>query len=599
MDRVNTTWEALMGTTFGCVQCHSHPYDPFTHDEYYKFLAFFNDTRDEDSYADYPLLRSYPDTLETQLKRLCDWVNQNAGARRAGAMRLFLKTWQPAYNSLNCDNFTNSELSDTKWAAFRNHAICRLKNVELTGRKELIYRFSGYKMGGIWEIHADKPDGALLARIRIDTSRKEGWEIAWTPIQPMEGSHSLYFSYVNSNLKKPTETGAMIDWLYFAESFPGKGLAGYEKMKQLYWKLLTANVPTTPVMMDNPAYMHRASHVFERGNWLVKGKLVEADVPHSLNPLVANTPHNRMGLALWMVDPKNPLTSRTIVNRIWEQLFGTGLAETLEDLGTQGIPPSHPELLDWLSYRFMTEDHWSLKKLLKGIMLSASYRQDSRLSAEMMQRDPQNKWLERGPRVRLSAEQVRDQALCISGLLNGKVGGPSIFPYQPKGIWLSPWNNAQWVASSGDSAYRRAIYTYWKRSSGYPSMLTFDAASREVCTARRIRTNTPLQALVTLNDSAYLDLARHFAFRMQKEGGTDVKKEIARGYEIALYKPISKEKLNALTSLYELAYEKMNNDRVRSFEMIGEKDGDGRPATAALVLVANALFNLDELITKN
>ena len=156
MDRVNTTWEALMGTTFGCVQCHSHPYDPFTHDEYYKFLAFFNDTRDEDSYADYPLLRSYPDTLETQLKRLCDWVNQNAGARRAGAMRLFLKTWQPAYNSLNCDNFTNSELSDTKWAAFRNHAICRLKNVELTGRKELIYRFSGYKMGGIWEIHADK-----------------------------------------------------------------------------------------------------------------------------------------------------------------------------------------------------------------------------------------------------------------------------------------------------------------------------------------------------------------------------------------------------------------------------------------------------------
>ena len=212
---------------------------------------------------------------------------------------------------------------------------------------------------------------------------------------------------------------------------------------------MVSEVPTTPVMMDNPQDMHRASHVFERGNWLVKGDLVTPGVPESLNPLPANAPPNRLGLAMWLVSKQNPLTARTMVNRIWEQLFGTGLVETLEDLGSQGMLPTHPELLDWLSYQFMNTDNWSVKKLIRTIVLSAAYQEDSKITPELLKKDPFNKYYARGARVRLSAEQVRDQALCISGQFCDSMYGPSVYPWQPKGIWLSPWNGKDWDQSQG------------------------------------------------------------------------------------------------------------------------------------------------------
>jgi hypothetical protein len=302
---------------------------------------------------------------------------------------------------------------------------------------------------------------------------------------------------------------------------------------------------------------------------------------------------------MWLVDKKNPLTARTIVNRLWEQLFGTGLAETLEDLGTQGIQPTHKELLDYLSYKLMNDYQWSIKKLLKEIVMSATYKQDSKVTQEILQKDPFNKFYARGSRVRLSAEQVRDQALAVSGVMIEKMFGPSVFPFQPKGIWLSPWNGQDWVISNGANQYRRAVYTYWKRTSSYPSMVSFDATSREIYTARRIRTNTPLQALVTLNDSSYLDMARHFAYRMQQEAGNDVAKQISKGYEITMYKPITPTKLEALKKLYDEAYLKMKNDKEKTCEMIGEENEHNNPETAALVVVANAMLNLDEVITKN
>jgi hypothetical protein len=599
LDRVNTTWEALLGTTFACVQCHSHPYDPFRHDEYYKFMAFFNDTRDEDSYADYPLFRSYNDSMQNELKKVVDWLGDNVSQQKSKQAYRFLKTWQPAYNSLNCDSFTNSELNDTKWTSFRNNALCRLRHVDLENKNHLIFRYEGWADGGIWQIHMDNPRGPLVASIPLNKTKNGDWQVAETDINLLNGMHDLYFTYTNHKLKKPTDAGALLDWLYFTEQFPGKGKPGYEDIKSKYWKLLSANVPTTPVMMDNPSFMHRASNVFERGNWLVKGKLVEPDVPHSLNPIPPNAPHNRLGLAMWLTDKQNPLTARTIVNRLWEQLFGYGLAETLEDLGTQGILPTHRELLDYLSYKLMNQYHWSIKKLLKELVMSATYRQDSKATAELIEKDPFNKFYARGSRVRLSAEQVRDQALVISGTLSEKILGPSVFPFQPKGIWLSPWNGQDWEVSKGENQYRRALYTYWKRTASYPSMITFDAASREVCTARRIRTNTPLQALVTLNDSSYLDMARHYAYRMQQEGGLDVEKEIRRGYEIAMYKPITKNKLQALKELYDESYVKMKKDKDKTCEMIGEMNAHDDAGTAALVVVANAILNLDEVITKN
>jgi len=599
MDRVNTTWQGLMGTTFACVQCHSHPYDPFKHEEYYKFLAFFNDSRDEDTEADYPLLRQYASKDSAELVSLTKWISGNVSQPKAKEYYTFLKTFQPSYNSLTCDSFTNSELSDTKWLAFRNNAVCRLKNVDLTNRTSLIFSHQAYADGGTWQIHIDQPNGPVIATIPLKKSRG-GWVIAEAPLAPQQGVHHLYFTYTNSLIKNPDESGVMFDWFYFSEPFPGKDKPGADSARSKFWQLMNAKVTTTPIMFDNPNSMHRTSHVFERGNWLVKGDVVTPDVPKSLNAFPANAPRNRLGLAMWLTSKQNPLTARTMVNRVWEQLFGTGLAETLEDVGSQGITPTHMQLLDWLSYQLMNDYKWSIKKLIKTIVTSAAYQQSSKLTAELQQKDPYNKYYARGARVRLSAEQVRDQSLCISGLMNEKMYGPGVFPYQPPGIWLSPWNGEQWKQDTTGNQYRRAIYTYWKRSAPYPSMMMYDGVAREVCTARRIRTNTPLQALTTLNDSAYIDIARHFAQRMQHQTpGATVDQMISNAYTIMLYKPIAPAKLATLKNLYNTACAQYKNDAVAVSEMVGGKKDQTNISTAALIVVANAMLNLDEVVTKN
>jgi Protein of unknown function (DUF1553)/Protein of unknown function (DUF1549)/Planctomycete cytochrome C/Carbohydrate binding module (family 6) len=598
LDRVNTTWQALLGTTFACVQCHSHPYDPFKHDDYYKFMAFFNDTRDEDTEADYPLLRSYNDSMQRQLTSVVNWLKQNVSEEKAKEVYTFLKTWQPSYNSLTCDSFTNSELSDTKWLAFRNKAVCRLKNVDLQKKDQLIFRCQVFTPGGVWQIHLDSPGGTVISTIPL-TKKSNDWVITQTKISLSKGIHDLYFTYSNPNLKKPEDNGVIFDWFYFTEEFPGKDKSGYSEIKKKYERLYSSIIPTTPVMMDNPPDMHRNSFVFERGNWLVKGDKVTPDVPKSLNPFPANAPYNRLGLAMWITSRQNPLTARTMVNRIWEQLFGTGLVETLEDMGSQGSPPTHPDLLDWLSYQFMYADNWSVKRLIRRIVMSATYQQDSKITQMSLQKDPYNKYYARGSRVRLSAEQIRDQALCISGEFCDSMYGPSVYPWQPKGIWLSPWNGKDWEQSKGDQQYRRALYTYWKRSAAYPSMITFDGISREVCTARRIRTNTPLQALATLNDSAYIDMARHFAHRMQTASGSDLQKQIREGYQWATYHEIDEKSLQALIKLYNASLRQFENNKDRTCEILGGVSDDTRPETAALTVVANAILNLDEVLTKN
>jgi mono/diheme cytochrome c family protein len=598
MDRVNTTWEALMGTTFACVQCHSHPYDPFKHDEYYQFMAFFNNTRDEDTYADYPLLRYFNDSAKQEMTKLMAWLQQNATAKRTAEISQFLKTWQPAMNSLTCDQFLNSELSDTKWLAFRNKAVCRLKKADLENKNQFTYRYQAFAPGGVWQIHLDTASGPVLATIPLAVTKK-GWRILSVPIPTGTGMHDIYFTYTNKKLKKPEDNGAIFDWFYFTESFPGPDHPGYTEAKKRYEGLLSMITPTTPVMMENPGDMHRTSHVFERGNWLVKGNIVDPEVPKSLNPFPANAPKNRLGLAMWLTSNQNPLTARTIVNRLWEQLFGTGLVETLEDMGTQGAAPTHKELLDYLSWKFMNEYNWSIKKLLREIVLSATYRQDAKVSRELLEKDPANKYYARGPRVRLSAEQIRDQALAITGLLSEKMYGASVMPYQPDGIWLSPWNGLYWINSKGEDKYRRAIYTYWKRTAPYPSMMTFDGAAREVCTARRIRTNTPLQALVTLNDEAYLDMARKMAYRLEMSNNNP-RDQIRTAYERATGHAIEEQTFALLMKLYQTALQKFTASKDNACEMAGGNSTKyATAATAALVVVTNTILNLDEVVTKN
>jgi hypothetical protein len=602
IDRVNTTWETLLGTTFACVQCHSHPYDPFRHEEYYKFMAFFNNTRDEDVPGEYPILREFDSTDSKMYAALQQWLVANATKEQTQEITTLLKTWQPAVYSYHADKFVNSELSEV-YLSLRKDAQCRLPNIDITGKSKIIYRYRSGVEKGRWTIHLDDVKGTVIgSTIVAPTKETWGWELGTIDITPQQGRHDLYFTYSNPDIpaKDSLRNLLTFDWFAFSNEFPGKGLPDYDSAYAHYNHLLaTSPKVQTPVMMDNPANMFRPTHLFERGNWLSKGDEEKPGVPKSLNPMPEGAPQNRLGLAMWLTDKNNPLTARTMVNRIWEQLMGQGIVETLEDMGTQGIAPTHKELLDWLSRQFMNEDKWSIKKLIKRIVMSATYRQSATATPEMLSKDQFNKYYARGPRVRLSAEQIRDQALSVSGLLSAKMFGTSVMPYQPDRIWLSPYNGNKWVKSEGEDQYRRAIYTYWKRTAPYPTMLSFDGVAREVCLARRIRTNTPLQALATLNDNAFIEMARHFAGRMEKEGGKTISEQIGKGYEIALYHPITKEKLDALMGLYTTATEEFKKDKTKAAEMINEGAGNTDASKAAMVVVANAMMNLDEFITKN
>jgi hypothetical protein len=268
--------------------------------------------------------------------------------------------------------------------------------------------------------------------------------------------------------------------------------------------------PSIPIMRELPADKQRLTHIHERGDFLSKGTVVQPGVPTAFHPLPEGAPANRLGAAEWLMHPDNPLTARVAVNRIWARLFGRGIVETEEDFGTQGFLPTHPELLDWLAVEYR-EKGWSLKELCRLLVTSNTYRQDSRVTPELLERDPRNLWLARAPRFRMDAEMIRDATLHAAGILDPTMHGPSVMPLQPEGIWRSTYNARKWVTSAGGDARRRALYTYHKRTSPYPSAITFDATSREVCTIRRFPTNTPLQALVTLNDPAYLEAARALA----------------------------------------------------------------------------------------
>ena len=597
IDRVNTTWSALMGTTFNCVQCHSHPYDPFRHEEYYKFMAFFNNSRDEDVESEYPVLRQYNNADSIKMMQVVEWLKNNSSEEESKKYYRFLKTLQPISNAWHCDQYNNGALLGSM-AALRNNGTCRLSNVVLENKNQLMVRYFSRFKGGTWSIYLDSLQGQLLKSIPL-ADEKGQWKIATIDIPVVNGKHALYFKYYSPAIKTLDETGVMFDWFQFGNSFPGKEKPGYDSAYKYFNDLLYAKVETTPVMIENDKEQFRTTHVFERGNWMVKGEEVTPDVPHIMNPFPVNAPKNRLGLAMWLTDKKNPLVSRTMVNRLWEQLFGFGLAETLEDLGSQGIPPTHKDLLDHLSWKFMNDYKWSIKRILKEMVMSATYRQDSKTNEELQKKDPYNKFYARGPRIRLSAEQLRDQALAVSNLLSKKMYGKSVMPFQPDGIWRSPYSGERWNLSEGEDQYRRAVYTYWKRTAPYPTMINFDGGAREVCITRRIRTNTPLQALNTLNDSTFLVMARNFAYRMNDAGGSEIKTRLMKGYEAMLYKPITESKLNVLVELYHQSLYKFKKDKEAVCEMIGVMDDHNKPETAAMVVVANAMLNLDEWVNKN
>lgn len=342
------------------------------------------------------------------------------------------------------------------------------------------------------------------------------------------------------------------------------------RVRQLRNERAALGPTTTPVQDELSPDEARITRVMERGNFLTQGDVVSPGVPASLPGGLPEGAEDRLGFAQWLVSPENPLTARVTVNRFWEQLFGRGIVLTLEDFGTVGEPPSHPELLDWLAVSFRTDMGWSIKQLLRTIVTSRTYRQSSR---RMDDADPLNVWLSRGPRIRLTGEQIRDQALAASGLLSRKRLGPSVMPPQPEGIWGNPYNGARWEVSEGEDRHRRAVYTYWRRTAPYPSLITFDGPSRELCVSRRILTNTPLQALVTLNDPVFWEASIALGERMAAVDG-DRSQQLAAGYRMVLGRRPDSSELDVLLNLLEQA-------------------GDDR-----FDLAANVLLNLDEVLTR-
>jgi hypothetical protein len=356
---------------------------------------------------------------------------------------------------------------------------------------------------------------------------------------------------------------------------------------------------TTLVLRELPK--PRATHVMIRGNHKNLGEAVTPGVPAKLHPLADGQPANRLGLARWLVDARNPLTGRVVMNRTWAQHFGRGLVETSEEFGTQGEPPTHPELLDWLATEFVRQK-WSQKAMHKLLVTSATYRQASRVTPDLVRRDPFNRLYARGPRFRLDAEMVRDNALAISGLLNRKIGGPSVFPYQPEGVWFNPYSGDKWVLSSNGDQHRRGLYTFWRRTAPYAAFLAFDAPSREVACERRPRTNTPLQALATLNDKVFVEASAALARRMVQEAKDDKERTI-HGFRLCVARMPSEREVEVLLALYGENLEKYKNDPKAAVAMaktggLEIPKGVDAAELAAWTVVANVLLNLDETITK-
>ena len=317
---------------------------------------------------------------------------------------------------------------------------------------------------------------------------------------------------------------------------------------------------STPVLRELTAEKQRETHVHKSGNFRNLGQTVSAAVPSAFHPLPQGASANRLGLAHWITSTENPLTARVTVNRLWARLFGKGIVTTEEDFGTQGEPPTHPQLLDWLATEFVRSG-WDVKAMLTTMVTSATYRQTSDVTPNKLKADPDNSLLSRGPRFRLSAEMLRDQALAASGLLSTKVGGPPVMPWQPEGIWQVVYSSKQWETSPGDDRYRRALYTLWRRTSPYPSMTTFDAPSGETCTIRRIRTNTPLQALVTLNDPTLMEAAQHLAERSASDADSSDGERLDHMFRRVLARPPTEQESERLLELRKAAAEELREDR--------------------------------------
>ncbi|HND54592.1 MAG TPA: DUF1553 domain-containing protein, partial [Pirellulaceae bacterium] len=399
------------------------------------------------------------------------------------------------------------------------------------------------------------------------------WRVFTTDVacEQLVPANLLALAAKETGKRTPAETKQLVDFRLAQHDEHRRATADVETYKKQI-AATEAEVVTTLVMEEQP--QPRATHILMRGVYEKPGEAVTAATPAILPQLDPTAPRNRLGLARWLVGEENPLTARVTVNRFWQQFFGTGLVRTSEDFGAQGEAPSHPELLDWLAVTFR-ECGWDVKNLVRLIVTSATYRQQSQASAELRQRDPDNRLLSRGPRHRLIGELVRDQALAASGLLVRKIGGPSVKPYHPPGLYEQVTAGSGYnvyVPGKGDDLHRRSLYTYWKRSVPHPAMLLFDAPFRETCALRRSRSNTPLQALNLLNDPTYVEAANHLGRRMLVEGGESVEQRLVHGFRLVLARRPRDLELKVLRTAYDRALADFQRDPESAIALLNVGD---------------------------
>jgi mono/diheme cytochrome c family protein len=682
MDRASTTFSVLNGVSFNCVQCHSHPYDPIRNSEYYKFLAFFNTTRDADIAFDRSLAEDWPvlsiakdKSRRGEAERIARQIdglrNQLVSASRAAADAsswTMLPITQGSVSEVLAIERALALLEGKtggKKGLLERLALARKQKPEASFRLQagLAIKTGTVPTNSVFELTAStKPMTMTALRIEVPpadlararhvpekgfvTNRIDAWivtldgkeeKIAFRLLAPdsvenLEGDMGRLIRNSTGAATKGQAAARLAEfsgvmanpglfrtrWVVAVPAAPQQLAPGARLRLQLTqnepinaeasppprvrllassdarWTHLAA-APVTeetiaqleilqrqlqaipsvplPVMVEQASYEKRQMHAFDRGSFLTQvGPALMPDTPAVFPALDAKAPRNRLTAAQWFFKPQQPLTARVTVNRYWEALFGTGIVETLEDFGSAGEMPSHPALLDWLALRFQNDLKWDTKKLLRELVTSATYRQDAATAPALQSRDPRNRLLARGPQQRLTAEMVRDQALQASGLLNPAVGGPPVMPAQPKDVWNVVANNPErWVDATGSDRYRRAVYTYIKRTALYPSFLTFDAADRQLSAPRRLPTNTPLQALVTLNDPVYQEAAQALAARMGREGGKTIPSQLDFGARAVLSRDLSATERDVLNKLYQ---------------------------KAGMTAVASALLNLDAALTR-
>ncbi len=715
VDRVNTTATVWLGTTLGCAQCHSHKFDPFTHEDYYRLLAFFDNAeyritelgqgeswvvepeieiptpeqaagaaaiRDELADLRARLDRQTPEldaaqrAWEAELRRAdAAWITLRPSRQvSSGRARLaLLPDGSVLAGGDNPEADTYELVAQTELRKVTGVRLEVLEDASLPGggpgrddegnfflseftvdaspadtpalRTRIVFTQAvandwqpGYEAGRALDGSPGAGGWALASSSSTSTSTSPaGRHAVFVPRRPfgfgagtrltIRLSHQMRRAARNLGRFRlslttgddPTRLARLPAHLRPVLDIPEsqrtpeqrRALAevhrsltpllqpARDRVAALDRRLEALGIVTTLVVRERPSTERPSTPMRLRGSFTTPGARVYAAVPPALHPLPNDQTPNRLGLAHWLVDDDNPLVARVTVNRLWAQLFGRGLVETSEDFGTQGSPPTHPELLDWLATEFMSRG-WSVKTILRTIVASATYQQGSSASRALIERDPYNVLLARGPRFRVEAEMVRDIALAVSGLLNPATGGPSVFPYQPDGIWNRPYSEERWETSRAGNQHRRGIYTYMRRTAPYPSLVTFDAPSRELSIVRRVRTNTPLQALTTLNDPVFFEAAQQLARRMLDAAGAGTTDRMIHGFRLCVSRRPNPDELDTLVAFQAEQLRRFSLDRYAAGRVVdGALPDDVDVAElAAWTMVANVLLNLDETITK-